>query len=194
MFKPLFYLLWGFATIVVFSNLKCEDESCELFFLLSDWTPAWINNSGATPEIADAPLPRQAFGIRLSAPFRDEFSDLTFVPDTACSLYPVHAIQTIRLWTLTPFDTLPAEAEITQRFMLRWENDGFINYVRMQANDGVSFEAHPTKSPLFELDLLMTEPPTTPGIYQFRVGIQFDSTGTALNKDTSFTLPPVSLL
>jgi len=161
--------------------------------LLRDWRPALLDNSGAQPVLAENPIPRKAFGLRLSARMSSNGTDsLVFTQEQGYYLSPVHPIHTIQIFATDAFDNVAAGEEISTRFRVRTASGSSLDYLALdQAQAVFNFPGNSESG--YYLDLLMTEPPAKAGNYQFSVKVNFEAMSTPLNRDTMLNLPTAFL-
>lgn len=187
-------LLLALTTLLVLGNFQCEEEVGEIPFLLRDWQTTWLDNRGAEPLVAEDPIPRSAFGIRLSANLSNTGQDtMLFNNVEGVYLSSMHPLRKIELFATEGFDGLDAGAEISERFRLRHSKFPNLEYLALDAADRAYNYPLPSFEYSYRLDLLMVEPPSQPGVYRFGIKISFDSLAKPLNRDTFFTLPTVEL-
>lgn len=185
-------LLIAIGMIVITSNFTCVSE-CSDVVNLQNWSAKWVNNSGREPQIAtDGPIPKNAFGIRLQAEAIKTAAGSIEASDV-CYAALSQPFASIRLISLDSFDTIPAQTDISDRFMLRYNTKTNLEYVTLnEAVNTLSFFWELTDD-AFQFDLLMVEPPTQPGDYRFSVQLKFDTTSVVVNRDTLFALPTITL-
>lgn len=187
-------LLLAVTTLLVLGNFQCEEEVEEIPFLLRDWQTTWLDNRGSEPRVAENPIPRSAFGIRLSANLSNTGQDtMLFNYVEGVYLSSMHPLRKIELFATEGFDGLDAGADISDRFRLRHSKFPNLEYLELDAADRAYNYPLPSLEYSYRLDLLMVEPPSQPGAYRFDIKISFDSLATPLNRDTFFTLPTVEL-
>jgi hypothetical protein len=192
LFIPQLFLV--LITLLVLGNFQCVEEVEEIPFLLRDWQTTWLDNSGSEPLVAENPIPRSAFGIRLSANLSNTGQDtMLFNNIDGVYLSSMHPLQKIELFATDGFDSLPAGADISERFRLRHRTFPNLEYLPLDAAELAYNYPTPSLDYSYRLDLLMVNPPSQPGAYRFNIKISFDSLATPLNRDTFFTLPTVQL-
>lgn len=190
----IYILAFGLLILTLLGNFTCEEGPEEIPFLLRDWQTSWLDNSGSEPLTAENPIPRSAFGIRLSANLSSTGEDtlqFNYVEDVF--LTPIHPLRKIELFATEGFDGLAAGADITDRFLLRHGTFHNLEYLSLDDADRAYNYPIPSLEHNYRLDLLMVEPPSQPGQYRFDIKISFDSLATPLNRDTFFTLPAIQL-
>jgi hypothetical protein len=191
MIRPLFLLMSGLISLLLLGGFRCEPY-CDNLFELRDWQSAWINNSGSDPVITTDPIPRSALGIRLSATLLN-LDSLAVSDNEDCTWNALHPISTIEVFATDAFDTVAIGENISSRFRLRAMNAYSFDYLTLEEALGqINFFYAPV-APDYQIDLLMTEPPSQAGSYRFTVKIQFDSIFMPPILDTLFTLPTVIL-
>ena len=193
--KQTFYaLIFSCFTLLLFCNLQCENELFPVYYQLKPWSTAWLDNSGSSPVIAENPLPREAFGIQLSAILSSDGQD-TIPPtsDIESYLEPNQPIQSIKIFAVEGFDDVAAGTDISARFRVRRARNKSLEYQSLE-NAGYIYN-FPDFNPesLSRIDLLMVEPPKQAGAYQFSAEILFVASTPSFNADTLITLPTVVL-
>lgn len=191
MIRPLFLLVSSLISLLLLGGFQCEPY-CDQSFELRDWRSTWINNSGSEPLVTTDPIPRAALGIRLSATLLNPDS-LAVSDHEDCTWGALHPISKIEIFATDGFDTEATGANISGRFLLRALNDYSFKYLTLEEALGPINFFYARVAPDYQIDLLMTEPPSQAGSYRFAVKIQFDSLSMPPNADTFFTLPPVIL-
>ena len=192
MTRAIFLLMSGLCCLLMFGNFQCEQHYCSLEFELRNWHSVWLNNSGIEPITSSDPIPRSALGIRLSAAFLNPDS-LSVSENEACSWQAFHPISQLEIFATNGFDTIANGDNISSRFRLRALNAYSFQYLTLeQALGPVNFFYAPV-TPDYEIDLVMIEPPSQSGAYQFSVKITYDSLSMPPSPDTFFTLPTVIL-
>ncbi|HLP92768.1 MAG TPA: hypothetical protein VK168_01985 [Saprospiraceae bacterium] len=187
------YLKWlllsGFMlSIYAFQcNLECYDS-----MELQNWSAQWVDNSGKEPQTVEGPAPKNAFGIRLKA---DPVNQVRGSSDDSETCFPllVHPFTDISLITLDGFDTIPAQTDISDRFMLRYSTKTNLEYISLNNALSTLSELWEITDNSFRFDLLMVDPPSQPGNYRFSVQLRFDTLGATVNRDTLLILPTVTL-
>jgi hypothetical protein len=186
--------IFGLCALLLFGNFQCEGNfESPIDFLLRDWRPALLDNSGAQPVLAENAIPRKAFGLRLSARMTSDGTDsLVVTQEQGFYLSPLHPIHSIQLFATDAFDNVAAGEEISTRFRVRTVSGSSLDYLALdQAQAVYNFPGNSEAG--YHLDLLMTEPPAQAGNYQFSVKINFEAMTTPLNRDTMFNLPTAIL-
>lgn len=194
MIRTIQLLSSGLALLLLLGNFQCgKTEKYPLPFLLRDWQSSWLDNSGAEPLPAQSPVPRNAFGIRLSARMSaDGLDTLPLFNADEAYLEVLHPINKIQVFTLSAFDSLAAGADISSRFRIRSKLYSTLEYDALDnANSVYNFPEFMPEG--YQLDLLMISPPAQPGEYQFAVKIQYITLTMPLSQDTLLTLPNLIL-
>ena len=190
----IYRIILGLSALFLFGNFQCGDPECETSFLLRDWQPALLDNSGSEPLLASGPIPRKAFGIQLTARLSSDGIDTLRISNMEeCYLSSIQPIKQIQLSTLNGFDTLSPGQDISQRFRMRIDRNTYFDYLPLDSRNLYLYNLADGTNGKYPIDLLMIDPPSLPGTYQFQVKIQFDSLDLDLNHDTIFTLPTIEL-
>lgn len=183
----------GLFGLFLLGNFKCIKE-CEYPFLLRDWQSVLLNNSGSEPLVSDSPIPRLAFGLRLSTQMSNDGQDTLRLSDTEeCYLAALHPLRKIQLFAEEGFDSIATGEDISPRFRIRYSAYSTLDYLSLDNNYNYFNYPPYAENGAFDIDLLMVEPPSLPGTYHFSVKIQFDSLNMPLNRDTFIILPTVQL-
>lgn len=187
------YLKWLVISGLMLSicAFTCNQE-CYDSLDLQNWSTQWINNSGEEPQPADGPIPKNAFGIRLKA---DPVNQVWGSSDDSETCFPllIHPFTEISLITIDGFDTIPAQTDISDRFMLRYSTKNNLEYIDLRNATITLSELWEITDNSFRFDLLMVDPPSQPGDYRFSVQLRFDTLGATVNQDTLLVLPTVTL-
>lgn len=191
--RYIYILGFGFLGLSLLGNFKCFVD-CEYPFLLRDWNSVWLNNSGNKPLVTDSPIPRLAFGLRLSTRLSNDGQDTLRLSDTEeCYLAAQQPLRKIQLFAEEGFDSVASGEDISARFRIRYGAYLTLDYLLLDNNyNYFNYPAYAGNG-AFDIDLLMVDPPSQPGAYRFSVKIHFDSLDMPLNRDTFFILPTVQL-
>ena len=159
--------------------LNCEPFCQENLF---SFTPVWISehldNSDAQPVPSKGDIPLLAYGVRIQ-----NSPSYTPPPDTKCAdnWYTSNEVQQVQIFTLRPFDGLPAGTEVSERFSARLgpgENrTNHTSYVPV--SDIAKNMNYPNGKQLsaFHVDFVLLDPPAQPDSCHLCIRLSFaDST------------------
>lgn len=161
------------STVIVLWG-SCAEKNClgTDFTYSPDWTSEHLNNSGASPEPSLDDIPLVAYGIRIIntpviAPYKDTRCDFFYLTNT---------VKQLQIFSLLPFDSLPAGAEVTDRFRARVIAYQTVYLSVPEILDAMNYPVDGKFNPYYA-DFILVNGPAGPDSCQFNIRLLFaDST------------------